>query len=364
MIKIIFYNTSLLKGGTDTYMFELIKNIDKSKFSVDVLIKDGNNIDEFMYNSLKELGSNVYLATGSFASRILWLRKFFKKHKNTYQVAHINATSQGTGLISYFAKHNGKVKKVIFHSHMGGNDNGKSFIDKIGAKLMLKYSDVFAACSKTASAFMFESKVKNNDVVILNNSVDTNKFKFDATTRKKLRSSFNLKDNDFAILHVGRFAKQKNHRHLILIFNELLKTEPTAKLFLIGDGILLNEIKEQVKSLQIDQSVVFLGLKNNVYEYMNMADCFVMPSFHEGLPIVAVEAQSADLPCVLSENISTETKLIDKVKFISLDAPLDDWCKSIKSFKNQERHSNKELFKTLGFDKSSTAKIIEEIYKK
>ena len=168
-INVIVYNSTLLKGGTESYFVGLIKNLDKSKFHVDVLIKNGDEIDADLYVQLKNYGCNTFLAKGSLLKRLLFIRKFFKTNKNKYQVCHINATSQGNGLISYFAKKNGNVPKVIFHSHMGGNDNNQDIIDKIGTKLMFKYSDKFVACSTMAGEFMFGLDFcKNNPVQVLN----------------------------------------------------------------------------------------------------------------------------------------------------------------------------------------------------
>lgn len=361
-INVIYYNSTLLKGGTDTYMLEVIRNINKDKFQVDVIIKDGDIVDEVMLEQLKSFGSNVFLAKGSFAKRILFLRNFFKSNKNKYQVAHINATSQGTGIISYFAKKNGKIPKVIFHSHMGGNDHKPSAVDKIGAKLMFKHSDKFASCSGEASKFMYGKAFETNKIFVLNNSVDTKKFEFNQNIRNAMRKEWNVSEDTFVVLHAGRFAPQKNHKSLILIFKEILHQEPNSKLFLIGDGVLMEDTKQLVKTLELEESVVFLGLRNNVYEFMSMADCFVMPSIHEGLPIVAVEAQASDLCLVLSNNISKETKLADNVEFVDLDAPLETWAKLALESKKHKRHSNCNLLKDLGFDKSSAIKIVEKLY--
>ena len=361
--KVIFYNTTLLKGGTDTYMFEVIRNIDKSKFSVDVIIKNGDKVDDFMFDELKKLGANVFLATGSFSARIKYLAKFFKLKKNYYDVAHINATSQGTGLISYFAKHYAKIPKVIFHSHMGGNDHKKDLVDKIGTHLMFKYSDVFTSCSNRASKFMYgENFLKKHEVKILKNSVDTNKFTFDPRIQEKIRLDLNIDKDTFVLLHVGRFAKQKNHKFLIDVFGEVLNKNQKSMLLLIGDGTLFDECKAQVQEMNLSDSVKFLGLKNNVNEYMQAADCFVMTSLHEGLPIVAVEAQATGLPCVLSSNISSETKLSENVEFVDLSLGKNNWAEKIISKKTKERKSGKETLTKHKFDKESAIAEIESLY--
>ena len=363
MKKVIYYNSTLLKGGTNKYMVELIKSVDKSKFSFDVIIKDGDEVDEFMLNELTELGTNVYCAKGRFKDKILYLKNFFKNHKNEYDIAHINSTGQATGLISFLAKIYGKIKKVIFHSHMGGMDRKKSLIDKFGAFLMFKYSDVLASCSTEASKFMFGENFKNkHEVKVLNNSVDINKFTFNETTRKRVRDELKIKSDSFVIIHVGRFIRLKNQKFLIEVFNEIKKKKSNTMLLFIGDGELLNDCKKQVEELNLTSSVQFLGLKNNVYDYMQAADCFVMPSFYEGLPIVAVEAQASGLPCVLSDNISKETKIADKVDFMSLDASPKEWANAILNYINLERKSGQRFMEQHKFDHKSATLEIEKLY--
>lgn len=362
-IKVIYYNSTLLKGGTDTYMLELIKNINKDKFHVDVLIKDGDNIDQTMFDVLSKLGCCVNLAKGSFLKRMMFLANFFKSHKNYYNVCHINATSQGTGIISYFAKKYGKINKVIFHSHMGGNDNGTSIVDKIGKKLMFKYSTNLASCSKVASKFMFfDKKVKNKPIMILNNSVDTSKFKYSEHLRQKIRNELHIDDDEFVIIHIGRFARQKNHERLLEIFAAVKEINPKSKLIMIGAGDLVDNIKALSEKLNITSDCLFLGLKNNVNDYMQAADCFVMPSFHEGLPIVAVEAQAAGLPCILSRNISTETQLTDHVEFVSLAESNEIWANIILNAKNDNRKQSADILTNKNFDHSSAIKVIENLY--
>ncbi len=363
-IKVIYYNSTLLKGGTDTYMLEVVRNIDKEKFEVDVLIKDGDNVDKFMLDELSFLGSKVFLAKGSFFKRMMFLRKFFKENKGVYDVCHINATSQGTGIISYFAKKNGRIAKIVFHSHMGGNDNNRSLVDKIGARLMAKHSTDFASCSNEASEFMFGKDYKEKFFVVkLNNAVDAKKFAYNPQTRKNMREELGIGDDEVAILHIGRFAPQKNHKRLIEIFAEVRKTHK-AKLLLIGAGDLVENIKNYCKELKVSKDVMLFGIQNNVSDYMQAADCFVMPSLHEGLPIVAVEAQAAGLPCLLSSNISTETKLADYVQYLRLEDTDSIWAHIICTLKNKNREIGTEVMQQNKFDNKSAIKIVEELYKK
>ncbi len=361
--KIIYYNSTLLKGGTDTYMLEVVRNIDKEKFEIDVIVKDGDTVDGDMLLELEKLGSKVFLAKGSFVKRMLFLRKFFKLNKSVYDVCHINATSQGTGIIAQFARRLGKIKKVIFHSHMGGNDNNRSVVDKIGAKLMFKHSTHFASCSGAASEFMFgKSFAGSGKVLKLNNAINLQKFKFNSEVRSAVRNELEISDDTFVIIHIGRFAPQKNHKRLVEIFAEVKQQNANSKLILIGAGDLLEETKQHCAELGIEADVMFLGLKNNVCDYMQAADCFVMPSVHEGLPIVAVEAQGSGLPCILSANISAETKLAENVQFLRLEDVNTIWAHMILSSKNSNRVAGAQVLKDNKFDSKSAIEVIEQLY--
>lgn len=360
--KVLYYNSTLKKGGTDIYMLGVVKNLDKEKFAVDVLVKDGDTIDNSMLSDLENDGHKVFLAHGSFMKRMLFLRKFFKQHKNQYDVCHINATSQAMGLVAYMAKHYAKIKKVVFHSHVGGVVE-KDIADIFGAGLMKKYSTTFATCSSSASKFMYGEKFcKSHKIQLLNNSVDTDLFTFNTEIRRKTRQDLKIDDDTFVILLVARFEKEKNHTKLIEVFDNLHKIEPNSKLVLIGNGSLLEEIKKYANSLNLSNNILFLGEQNKIANFMQASDCFVMTSFFEGLPIVAVEAQSTGLPLVLSNKISSQTKLTDDVKFVGLDEPLENWSKMILSFKTHKRHSNKQILVEKGFDKNTAIKEIEKLY--
>lgn len=105
-------------------------------------------------------------------------------------------------------------------------------------------------------------------------------------------------DGNFKILHIGRFSEQKNHRGLIEAFYAFHTQYPNSELWLIGDGIMKNEIEEYVKNKQISGSVKFLGLQNDVHGYLHDADIFTLPSYYEGIPMTLIEAMGSGLPIV------------------------------------------------------------------
>ena len=98
---------------------------------------------------------------------------------------------------------------------------------------------------------------------------------------------------------------------------------------------------EQVKRLNLEESVLFLGIRHDVAELMQAMDCFVMPSRFEGLTVVGVEAQACGLPCFFSDNITKELKLVDGLcYFIDKKLEKKTWADIIlkKSAVTKKRH--------------------------
>ena len=104
----------------------------------------------------------------------------------------------------------------------------------------------------------------------------------------------------FTIVHVGRFMKVKNHKTLIRAFAGFAEKKESVRLQLLGEGELLDEMKDYAEKLKVADKVEFLGLQSNVYPYLNKADVFCLPSEYEGVPMTLIEAMGTGLPIVAS----------------------------------------------------------------
>lgn len=100
------------------------------------------------------------------------------------------------------------------------------------------------------------------------------------------------------ILHVGGFTFEKNHAELIEIFEVIVRNEPSAMLYLVGDGPLKQNIEALIKSKGLDCNVKLCGFQTNAIEYIKGADILVLPSIIEGLPGVLLEAFYCKVPVV------------------------------------------------------------------
>lgn len=372
-IKVLVYVPGWGAGegidGISSYIINIYKNINRSRIEFTIISFYSNQ--GFFENELLNLGGKIIkypIGNIKGVKKKIVIGKLIIKEltRNMYNAIYIQSSVPYDHLYMYFIKKYSNVPIRIIHSH------NSSFTKQFGnsirmifgyfSKLFENSSTNYLACSKKAAYWLFrKSKVKNGKVELIKNGVDIKKFKYNMKIRNIFREKLGISDK-VVIGNVGRFTFQKNHNFLLEVFNEYLKINNEAILLLVGEGELEEEIRNKVKELNIDNKVIFYGISNEVEDLMQVMDCFVMPSFYEGLPIVGVEAQAAGLPVILSDKITNEIKIINNVKFISLNDNAIIWAGEIeKSIKLQRKDTSNELIEN-GFDIESLARKLEKLF--
>ena len=368
-IKVLYFVDRLLIGGIQTFILNNIEHIDKTKVQIDFLILDDGNVYETETN-LKLQGYNVYKLEG------VWLRKptdyfnYFKKidefflNHHDYKVVHLHSSSKNFYVLKSAKKYGIPVR--IAHSHNIGFQSKNKMQIMIGnlcKPLLKKYATDYFACAYLAGEWLFGKKaVKDGKVKVIHNAVEYEKFKFNEEKRIEIRNRLNINEK-LVIGNVGRFSEQKNHEFLIDIFNEIHKKNKMSTLMLIGKGEKEELIRKKVKELGLENDVIFMGFCDNVNELMWAMDIFLMPSLHEGLPVVGIEAQAAGLPCFMSKYVITdEVKITELVKFIELKQSPREWAEEILN-SDLNRKDTKAEIEQAGYLIMDTAKELENFYR-
>ena len=231
------------------------------------------------------------------------------------------------------------------------------FLLRIPCKLFATH---WLACGEAAAINGWgKNAVKKGKVTILPNAIDPERFKFSESARREIRKQYGIKDDDFVIGHVGRFYPQKNHDFLIDVFSEVRKQKPNAKLLLLGDGPLQDNIRQKVGSLGLAEAVVFAGLQKDPAPFYSAMDVFAFPSLWEGLGIVLLEAQYNGLPCVVSEVVPREVDVSSNIMYLRMQKNL--WTKSLFEM-NENEIRKKELSQSEKYDINITVGILRDIY--
>ena len=167
------------------------------------------------------------------------------------------------------------------------------------------------------------------------------------------------------VVHFGRFVEQKNHVRVIEIFARIRELSRGSKLYLFGDGPLQSDVRRLANDLGLQADVFFEGNVSNVKEKMySGADVFLLPSLHEGLPIVCMEAQAVGLPMILSTEVSGEIEHPTLTRFVSLTESNYVWAKAVVDIAHisNSRQSCIEEFSSSIFNLKNGAGSVREHY--
>lgn len=353
-----------LGGGVESVVMNYYRYIDKSKIQFDFICdEDSTNIP---YEEIENLGGKVILIPPY--QKVLKYHKELKRvlKQGKYKIvhSHINTLS----VFSLFAAKCAGVPVRIAHSHSTTNkkEKKKNLIKQVLRPFSKLFATDYMCCSELAGRWLFGNKeYDNGNVYLLNNAIDLDKFKYDEEKRKEKRKELNIEDSTLVIGHVGRFVEQKNHRFLIDIFNEVHKQKEDSILLLAGQGPLMEEMQEKVKALGIENSVKFLGQRNDINELYQAFDVFCLPSLYEGLPVVGVEAQATGLLCILSDDMTKETKVLESTKFLSLNQSAKEWTDNIiEKYNTYKRTKTRKEISNNGFDITNETSKLEDFYRK
>lgn len=348
-------------GGAETMVMNYYRNINRDLIQFDFMVhreKRGAYDDE-----IESLGGKIYRMIPIYPQNFMKYKKmisdFFDEHTE-YQIIHSHMSELG-----YFVFQEAKKRGIpvrICHAHNAPNGwDLKMFVRTYFKHMSKKYITHMFICGKEAGDWLFGKK-NENKFIMMNNAIDAESFRYKEEDRLAIRRKFKV-DDKIVIGHVGRFNLQKNHMFLIDVFGEIHKLNDDSVLFLIGEGEEKSKIEKLVKEKNLENSVQFLGLRNDIPDLMQGFDAFVFPSLFEGLPVTMIEAQAAGLPCFISSQIPQECIITQNVDSISLQKSVQEWAKLI--LYKIELYQRKDAYEEIvaqGFDIKTNAKWLEEFY--
>lgn len=165
-----------------------------------------------------------------------------------------------------------------------------------------------------------------NNTVVVNNGIAMDRLRNIITDNTTLKSTIGLPLDSYVVGHVGRFVKVKNHDFLIDVFYEISKRKDNAYLLLIGNGELMENIREKSTGFSIDDRVIYLSDRTDVGELLHLMDVFIFPSFVEGLSIALLEAQTIGIRCIVSDSIDKTNFLTEDTIPVNLNKTAGEWA--------------------------------------
>ena len=254
--------------------------------------------------------------------------------------------------------------KIIVHSHIVYPPMTLTW--RAAHLVYQLFADYFLGCGVAAGRFVFGDHIdRRPNFSVACNAVDQTRFYPNAAARTAIRAQYGITGTERLAGFVGRLNHQKNPLYLIRVFVAMVQQDPRWKLLLVGGGEQEQPMRELAAQLGVADRVLFAGVQNNVPDYMNAFDLFLLPSNFEGSPVTLVEAQGCGVPCLASTNVPGDGSVTELVHFLPLSAPFEEWAKTADSIAPGGPHA--DYWPTLaaaGYELKTAAHRMEQVYDK
>jgi len=288
-------------SSTGTSLNDLILRLDKNRFNVIFIYLTCHGVEK---NLIEEAGYKVFYLSNiefikAFRFSILFrLVKILKENNIDILHCHRHKSSFYGALAGIFAK------TPVVLSHVHGLSRTRNLGRRVVNFFLFKRFNRIIGCAKSVRDDVLKDNpsVAQEKVIALENSVDFERFADVPITKIEAKSKLaDVPVDAFVYGTVARFGPYKGHSFLIKAFEKVRKQVPSARLILAGDGPLKEKIQEQATKAGLDDSVHFLGRRDDIPKLLRAMDTFVLPSIgSEGMPLVILEAMAAGVPCIAS----------------------------------------------------------------
>jgi len=284
-------------GGEVTSVNDLVVGLKKDRFKAIFIFLSGYGVGK---NILQDAGyetfylSNAKRIPGFRLSVLLGLVKILKEHN--VDILHCHRYKPTVyGVIAAVFAH---TPVVISHVH--GMNRSRNIRRKLlNFVLFRKISRIVTiANSVKEDVLRYNWFLSSEEVFVLENSVDYERFSNVSTSKEGARKKLGLASEGVVFGTVGRLAPTKGQLYLIEAFAEVKRKLPNSVLLLVGAGRLKSVLKREASKTDFVESIHFLGQRDDVPQILRAFDVFVFPSINEAFGLALAEAMVAGIPCI------------------------------------------------------------------
>ncbi len=295
-IPILYFSNEPTRGGAEEHLLTLLRGLDRTYFQPLVACPS-----ELAEKLRPDLPSDVEvfpisLRKLSDAGAMLRFAWILRKRSVKILHSHLFYASLFASPIAWMCG----VPAIIETPHVRedwrrGWLKSKFVVDRVVGRIVTRY----VAVSHANKRYLAEEKaLAKEKITVIHNGSDLRRFHPGQTPSSNLRQSLGIGTKDPVLMVIGRLEPQKGHKILFEAIPSVRSEFSSVRLVCVGTGSLHNELLNLVRELGIEDAVRFVGFQADVAEWLNLADVTVLPSFYEGLPLVAIESLAAAKPVV------------------------------------------------------------------
>lgn len=296
MKKILHIIDHLGLGGAQAVLFDLVTLANLNKWQVEVATLHGWGI-------FAEALQKEKIKVHSLSSTV-WPPAYipaFSKLSQQFDLFHFHL-SGANWIAKPLAAFLGTQPRLV-HDHASGDLQFRGVSSMMIDAMMHQFSSHTIAVAPEVKNFLINYEALSPDrITVIPNGVNTKLFRLGSSLEKKeARQFFGFQENETIIGTVGRLAVEKNQKLFLKAAQKSLQQGLKAKFVIAGSGPEEESLRLLARELRISDQVKFLGqIKERALFYRSL-DRFALTSFHEGLPIVLLEAMASGIPVISTD---------------------------------------------------------------
>lgn len=279
-MKIMMVITGMQSGGAERVMAILCNELSKRN-QINLVVLKSKKSDYVLSEKVNVFAGNI------INKNVIKAIEVVKEQIDLIKPDIVLSFMNKSNIITLMAMEKTRHKAPVVVAERANPYNATLPI-KIIRKILYHKANGCVFQTKQAQEY-YKSILKCNSVVIKNPLNPDFKVKtFEGSREKK-------------IVCVGRLSKEKNQQLLINAFSKICKKYPEYIVEIYGEGPLRNKLQKHIEKLDLSEKVFLKGRKDNIQEYINNAEIFVLPSNSEGMPNALLEAMTLGIACIATD---------------------------------------------------------------
>lgn len=211
----------------------------------------------------------------------------------------VHAHQYGPFFYSGLARHFGARTPIVFTEHGRDFPDNTSKTHHFANRVLLRRRDrVIGVGSDVRRVLIEKEGFPPHRVGVVSNGIDLSAYTDVDADRTSIRRELGLGEDDFVIIQVARVVPIKDHATAIRAFEVVCRSQPKARLVIVGDGSETEAIEAMVRERGLEAQVRMLGRRHDVPRLLKGADLGLLTSVSEGIPLSIIESMAAGLPVV------------------------------------------------------------------
>jgi len=307
-VSLAFFSNTHARGGAEEHVLTLLRGLDRRLFQLHLICSP--DVAEMLRADLPRDVKLFPILVDSFSHgpNALRLARYLRAERIEILHSHLFCSSLFGSPIARFSGVPAIIETPHVRESWRRGWKASFFVDRLIGRCV----DCYIAVSQANADFLVNDKrLPARKVRTIHNGCDLRRFNPVESSQSRLRGALGFQPGDLILLVAARLEPQKGHRVLLDALPPVRRDFPNVRLVCVGDGELRGALEQQARDLHLDDIVRFIGYQPNIPEWLGLADVSVLPSFFEGLPLVAIESLAAARPMVATAVDGTPEVILD-----------------------------------------------------